>query len=80
MLLKPGPLVVKKKGDPEQLSKEWEDYIKIFREFLAATGVVGAHATPEVAGTPCPASGPDLSMGKVGSCPGPPHFRGPPQM
>ena len=24
--------------------------------------------------------GPDLSMGKVGSCPGPIHFRGPVQM
>ena len=62
MLLKPGPLVVKKKGDPEQLSKEWEDYIKIFREFLAATGVVGAHATPEVAGTPCPACNKSKNM------------------
>ena len=53
MLLKPPPLVVKKKGDPEQLLKDWEEYIKVFKEFLAATGVAGAHANPEVANTPC---------------------------
>ena len=27
MLLKPAPLVVKRKGDPEQLSKDWDDYV-----------------------------------------------------
>ena len=55
MLLKPAPLVVKKKGDPEQLAKDWEDYIKVFKEFLEATGAAGAHADPEVANTPCAA-------------------------
>ena len=55
MLLKPAPLVVKRKGDPEQLSKDWEDYVKVFQEFLGATGVAGVHANPEVANTPCAA-------------------------
>ena len=49
MLLKPAPLVVKRKGDPEQLSKDWEDYVKVFQEFLGATGVAGVHANPEIA-------------------------------
>ena len=34
MMLKPERLVIKKKGDPEQLSKDWEDYVKVFKEFL----------------------------------------------
>ena len=55
VLLKPGPLVIKQKGDPEQLLKDWEDYQKVFLEFLAATGVAGVHANPEVAGTACAA-------------------------
>ena len=55
MMLKPEQLVVKKKGDPEQLSKDWEDYIKVFREFLEATGVAGDHADPEVVDAPCSA-------------------------
>ena len=53
MLLKPPPLVIKKKGDPEQLLKDWDEYVKVFKEFLAATEVAGAHANPEVANTPC---------------------------
>ena len=48
MLLKPSPLVNKKKGDPEQLLKDWEEYIKVFKEFLAATEVAGVHTNPEV--------------------------------
>ena len=55
MLLKPAQLVLRRKGDPEQLFKDWEDYIKVFKEFVEATGVVGAHDDPEVANTPCPA-------------------------
>ena len=55
MLLKPAPLVIKKKGDPEQLSKDWEEYMRTFSTFLKATGVAGVHASPEVAGTPCQA-------------------------
>ena len=53
MLLKPPPLVIKKKGDPEQLLKDWEEYVKVFKEFLAATEVAGAHTNPEVLNTPC---------------------------
>ena len=55
MLLKPAPLVVKRKGDPEQLSKDWEDFIKVFKEFLEATGVARAHTNPERANDPCAA-------------------------
>ena len=40
MMLKPAPLMLKKKGDPEQLHKDWEDYLKVFNEFLKATGIV----------------------------------------
>ena len=53
MLFKPPILVVRKKGDPEQLSKDWEDYLDNFRDFLEATTAAGAHNRPEVAGTPC---------------------------
>ena len=55
MMLKPERLTVKKKGDPEQLSKDWEDNVKVFKEFLEATGVAGEHANPEIPGTPCAA-------------------------
>ena len=55
VLLKPGPLVIKQRGDPEQLLKDWEDYQKVFKEFLAATGVAGRHVNPEVENTPCAA-------------------------
>ena len=55
MMLKPALLVIKKKGDPEQLAKDWEDYVKVFKEFLEATGVTGVHDDPEVRGTPCAA-------------------------
>ena len=55
MLLKPGPLLVKKKGDPEQLAKDWDDYIKVFQVFLGATGVAGVHVNPEIADSPCAA-------------------------
>ena len=51
MMLKPERLTVKKKGDPEQLSKDWEDYVRVFKEFLEATGMAGEHANP----TPCAA-------------------------
>ena len=55
MLLKPEPLVVKKKGDPEQLAKDWDDYVKVFQEFLGPTGIAGVHANPEVVDSPCDA-------------------------
>ena len=46
MLLKPGPLVVKKKGDPEQLAKDWDDYVKVFQVFLGAKGGGGCACQP----------------------------------
>ena len=52
-MLKPAPLVVKRKGDPEQLSKDWEDYVKVFKEFLDATGVAGTHDNSEKADSVC---------------------------
>ena len=55
MLLKPARMGIKKKGDSEQLSKDWENYVREFRTFLKATGVGGNHASPEVVGTPCQA-------------------------
>ena len=76
MLLKPAPLVVKKKGDPEQLAKDWEDYIKVFKEFLEATGVAGNHVNPEVANTPCAACVKAKNMLRlVGGGPGQDPFR-----
>ena len=48
MLLKLGQLVVKKKGNPEQCYKDWDNYMKVFKEFLESTGVMGDHADPEV--------------------------------
>ena len=38
MMLRPPPLVVKRKGDLEQLSWDREEYIYIFNVFLGATG------------------------------------------
>ena len=55
MLLKPTPLVVRKKGDPEALLKDWEDYVKVFKKLITATGVTGDHIAPEVEGAPCAA-------------------------
>ena len=55
MLLKPAKFVIKKKGDSEQFHKDWEDYLKVFTEFLEATGVLGGHAEPETPNNPCEA-------------------------
>ena len=55
MMLKPMPLVLRKKGDSEQLFKDWEDYLRVFNEFLEATGVVGDHADPEISNRLCAA-------------------------
>ena len=55
MLLKPAPLMIKKKGDLEQLFKDWEDYVSGFTTFLKATGVAGVHDSPEISGTSCQA-------------------------
>ena len=53
MLFKPPILIIRMKGDPEQLSKDWEDYLDNFRDFLEATTAAGAYDKLEVAGTPC---------------------------
>ena len=53
MLFKLPALVIKRKCDPEQLSKDWEEYVDNFKIFLKATTAAGAHNNPEVAGTPC---------------------------
>ena len=53
MLLKLSPLMVKRKGNPEQLSQDWEEYIYTFNVFLDATGTKPAHTNPEVPDTPC---------------------------
>ena len=53
MMLKLSPLVVKKKGDPEQLSQDWEEYVYTFTVFLEATGQMPTHANPELLNAPC---------------------------
>ena len=53
MLLKPAQLVIKRKGDPEQLAKDWQEYVRVFQEFLQATDVAGSHANPETPNNPC---------------------------
>ena len=44
MMLKPEPFALKKKGSPEQISKEWE---------YGGHRGCGRHAIPEVAYNPC---------------------------
>ena len=46
-------MMVKRKGDPEQLSQDWEEYVYTFNVFLEATGTIPAHTDPEVLNTPC---------------------------
>ena len=53
MLFKLLALVIKRKGDPEQLSKDWEEYIDNFKILLEATIAAVGHDNPEVVGTPC---------------------------
>ena len=52
-MLKTPVLVIKGRGDPEQLARDWEDYLENFQDFLEATEIAGQHARPEVVGTPC---------------------------
>ena len=42
-LLKPAPFVLSKIGDPEQLLQDFGEYIKIFKKFVLATNIGGAH-------------------------------------
>ena len=49
----PPVLIIKRKGDPEQLSKDWEEYIHDFKMFLEATEAAGVHVKPKIAGTLC---------------------------
>ena len=53
LIYTPPAMIVKKENDQEQLSKDWEQYIKGFKAFLKAMEVAGIHAEPKVAGTPC---------------------------
>ena len=42
-MMRPAHFVESRKGDPEQLMQEFTEYVKIFRKFLKATGMAGAH-------------------------------------
>ena len=55
MLLKQLPLMVKRKGDPQKLSQDWEEYVYTFNVFLEVTGTIPGHPNPEVPDTPCAA-------------------------
>ena len=35
------------------MSQDWEEYVYTFNVFLEATGIIPAHATPEVPNAPC---------------------------
>ena len=50
MIYKPHALTIKRKGDPEQLARDWEKYIKAF---LGVVKIIKDHNSPEIAGTPC---------------------------
>ena len=52
MMLKPRPLTIRK-GDPEQLSGDWEEYLYTFTVFLEATGQIPAHTNPELPNALC---------------------------
>ena len=52
MMYQPHALVLKRKGDPEQLARDWETYISGFKAFLLATKKI-SHSDPKMAGTPC---------------------------
>ena len=36
-MFKPPALVIKGRGDPEQLARDWEDYLENFEDFLKVT-------------------------------------------
>ena len=52
-MFKPPALVIKGRGDPEQLARDWEGYLDNFKDFLEATDIARQHDRPEVVGTPC---------------------------
>ena len=52
-MLKPASLVIKGRGDPEQLARDWEDYLENFQDFLKATEIAGKHTRREIVGAPC---------------------------
>ena len=51
----PTALVIKRKGDLEQISKDWEEYVNDFKRFLEVTGATGDHKNLAVVDTPCTA-------------------------
>jgi len=54
-MLKRAALILKGRGDLEQLARDWEDYLENFQDFLEATDIAGAHNDPERVGTACAA-------------------------
>ena len=52
-LLRPLPLMIKRRGEVDQLLQDWEEYVYTFNLFLEVTEVITAHTVPEIAGTPC---------------------------
>ena len=52
MIYKPQALVLKMKGDPEQLVRDWETYISRFKAFLLITERI-SHSNLEMAGMSC---------------------------
>ena len=47
-LMRPAPFTLTKKGDLEQKMKEFAKYMKIFRNFLKVTGIVGNYLNNHV--------------------------------
>ena len=68
-MLKPAALVIKGRGDPEQLARDWEDYLENFQDFLKATDIAGVHNNPEVVGRVCGACKKSKNLLKlIGGC------------
>ena len=45
-------MVIRKRGNTNQLTKNWEEYIQDFKMFLQHTKIAGAHENAEVADKP----------------------------
>ena len=46
-------MVIKKRGNTDQLAKDWEEYTQDFKTFLHSTKMVGVHENPEIVSAPC---------------------------
>ena len=51
--MKPQALVIRKRGDKDQLVRDWRDYIQDFEFYLRFTKIAGVHEDAERAGAPC---------------------------